>query len=76
MSVGDDNHSIIANSIGIIILTSRINVERVIIGVTKIKMMVTIFYDITKGKILENDMNKSLKECFFIAQHISLGCLR
>ena len=52
-----DNHSIIAISKSRIIISGSIDVERFIIGVTKIKLMGTNFHKTTKGNIMDIDVS-------------------
>ena len=61
--------SIISTDIIRIIFYDWINIGRVIIGVTKIKMMGNILDNITKGNIIKIDMRRRLMGCFRVTQN-------
>ena len=65
-------HIVISNYINIIILSGIINDERVLIDVTKIKLMIKRFDNITNGNTMEIDMGIRLIGRFSFTTMVSL----
>ena len=65
----DEYHRSITIIISMVVLVNYINLGWSIRGVTKIKLMGTSLYEVTKGNIMKVDMGRILMWCFCVNQN-------